>query len=114
MGFFKRISQMLFGGGGGAMSGSDIGLYYYIRSKKTGEIVRLRVNPNNDLSASDDDSSYFVRKLLHGTRGYDPIEVELTFDKSRKLKDSQITGGDMVTKEAWETQQAAQQPKLEI
>jgi hypothetical protein len=110
MSLFKRLTQLLFGTGGSASSGSDIGLYYYIKSKKTGEIIRLRVNPNNDLSASDDEGSYFVRKVVSGTRGYDPIEVELTYNKNRKLQDSRVIGGDMVDKAEWDAQQAKLNP----
>ncbi|MBX3083802.1 MAG: hypothetical protein KF716_19365 [Anaerolineae bacterium] len=111
MEFLQRIAKALFGGGSGSGSGvaGDVGLYYYVKSKKTGEIIRLRVNPNNDLSETDEGGSYFVRKLLHGTRTYDPIEVELTYDKNRKMTEIKITGGDQVDRAAFEAQQAAAQ-----
>ena len=111
MEFLQRLAKTIFGGGGGSGSGipGDVGLYYYIKSKKSGEIIRLRVNPNNDLSESDEGGSYFVRKLLHGSRGYDPIEVELTYNKSRKLSEIKITGGDQVDVAAFEDFQAKQQ-----
>ena len=105
----QRLAKSIFGGGSGGGAAGDVGLYYYIKSKKSGEIIRLRVNPNNGLSESDAGGEYFVRKQLHGTRGWDPIEVELTYDKNRKLSEIKITGGEQVDQDAFEAQQAANQ-----
>jgi hypothetical protein len=106
MNFLQRLAKLLFGAPGGTPG--DIGLYYYVKSKRSGEVIRLRVNPNNDLSANDSEDGYFVRKLLHGTQGYDPIEVELNYSRDRKLMDHKITGGDMVDKAAYDAWQQAQ------
>jgi len=41
--------------------------------------------------------SYFIRKVLIGDKYcFERIEVELTFDGSRKLVDRQISGGEFI------------------
>lgn len=113
MNILQRLVKLFFGAPGGGTGGGtagDVGLYYYVKSRRSGEVIRLRVNPNNDLSLMDD-GGYFVRKVLHGTVGYDSIEVELTFDKGRKLSDAKISGGELVDKAAFETWQHSQAQK---
>jgi hypothetical protein len=110
MNFLQRLVKLFFGAPSAGGTAGDVGLYYYVKSKRSGEVIRLRVNPNNDLSLMDD-GGYFVRKMLHGTVGYDSIEVELTFDKGRKLADAKISGGEMVDKAAFEAWQQSQGAK---
>jgi hypothetical protein len=88
MGFFSR----LFGGNKNTSADHD-GLYIYVRPKMCQEIVRVRVNLMNDLSLQDD-GGYFVRKMVSATRCPFQAEVELHFDKGRKLKQSTVTNGD--------------------
>ena len=88
MGFLKK----LFGGS----APQDQGQYYYVRSHRTGEVIQVRIHPGNDLSYTDDFSGFFARKVVVGQKSFDRIEMELSFDKNRKLTDAQVTGGEMV------------------
>lgn len=103
----------LFGGGAAASSGStgDVGIYYYIRCDRCGEVIQVRINPHNDLSQNDDGSGFFVRKTIVGNRCYSRIEAELLYDRNRNLADSVIGGGTLTDREAYEADQvsAAQQ-----
>jgi hypothetical protein len=108
MNLIRGLTKLLFGGGSGGSPTGDVGLYYYVKSKRSGEILRVRVNPNNDLSEAEEGDGYFARKHLYGSRGYDPIELELNYNKDRKLTGSKITGGDMVDQAAFEAQQRPQ------
>ncbi|MCC6804113.1 MAG: hypothetical protein IT319_14620 [Anaerolineae bacterium] len=103
MQFLKR----LFGGVGG---GDDsAGLYYYIRLKGSDEVVRVRINRNNDLSLADDGKTFWVHKMVMGTKGFQRAEVDLYFNQNRQLSSSEISGGDLVTAaeyEAWVASQA--------
>lgn len=101
MNFFKR----LFGGVG---SGGDDGLYLYIRPDRCDEIVRLRINVMNDLSYTDDQKGLFAHKVVRGTKCFTPVEVDLHFNLQRKLVDTQITGGTIVTEADWQAWQASQ------
>lgn len=98
MGFFSR----LFGGNRRGSVDRD-GLYIYVRPKMCQEIVRVRVNLMNDLSAQDD-GGYFVRKMVSATRCPFQAEVELYFDGKRNLKQSAVTNGDWLEEDdyvAW-------------
>jgi hypothetical protein len=112
MDFLKK----LFGGGGGAgssgntVSGDRAGLYFYVRPNGCEEVVRVRVDRNNDLSRSDDDKSFWVRKGVRGVKCRQNVEVELYFDMSYRLKDSELKGGELVDVDAynaWVAQQEA-------
>lgn len=68
-----------------------------VRCNRCGEIVEGRVNMANDLSLMDNDSGYFVRKVLMGSgRCFQQIEVELHFDVNRKLMEKSIHGGTFI------------------
>jgi len=101
--------------GGGAPSGDDPdGLYYYVRCLRCGEVIQVRLNKNNDLSieygekgeASDRLSAH---KVIVGTRCYNRIEADFTFNRSRTLVDKQITGGTFT--DASEYQSPSETPK---
>ncbi len=99
MNFFKR----LFGGGGGSQ---PRGQYYYVKPTGCTEVVRIRVDSMNELSQNDENNGYFVRKNVRGT-GYKctrSAELYLTFDGQKRLQNTEITGGTLVTEaeyEAW-------------
>jgi hypothetical protein len=101
MDFFKK----LFGGGASGSGDSDhAGIYFYVKSNHCDEIVRLRIDRNNDLSLNDEGKGYWVRKMAHGTnfRCRWPVEVTLYFDSNRKFQDSELQGGTLVSAEEYE------------
>jgi hypothetical protein len=74
----------------------------FVKCDKCGEVLKGRVDLMNDLSFQYAESgagqSYYCRKVFIGSkRCYSPIEVELTFDKNRKLMNQEISGGQFVT-----------------
>jgi len=118
MSFFQKIFEgfgsffaRFFGGGPGGGAPGDIGLYYYVRCIKCNEVIKVRVNPNNDLSARDDGSGYFSRKMIVGQRCYNRIEAEFEFGGNRRFKTAEISGGTLVDKKAFLADQAEQQAK---
>lgn len=112
MDFLKK----LFGGGGssgqsgGTVAGDRAGLYFYVQPNGCDEVVRLRVDRNNDLSRTDDDKSYWTRKGVRGVKCRQNVEVELYFDMSHRLINSELKGGvlvDVAAYNAWLAQQDA-------
>ncbi len=85
----------------------------YVQCLRCGEKIRGRVDLHNDLSVDygvNEDSAgsgegnvtYFCRKGLIGQgRCYQTIEVELTFDKDRRLIDQKIKGGKFIEEEEY-------------
>lgn len=72
-----------------------------VKCRRCGEIIRARVNLNNDLSVEYNQAGspreYICRKVLMGeARCYQQVEVRLVFDPSRRLKSKEVAGGDFV------------------
>jgi hypothetical protein len=93
MGIFKRLGKLL-----NPRSDSDQWvLWVSVECNRCGEQIRGRIDLRNDLSINyEEDGSliYFTRKTLMGEgHCFQRIEVELNFDKDRKLMDRQISGG---------------------
>lgn len=98
MNFLKR----LFGGGGS----SDRVLILYVRPKMCQEILRVRIDLFNSLSLADDGDSYFVRKLASASRCPFQAEIEITFDKNRRIVQQQIANGEFVSEAEFTAQEA--------
>jgi len=96
MGFLKKLQSVFT-----APSSTDKRiLWVYVQCDKCGEVLQGRVDLYNDLSIQDagESAGYFCRKVLIGSqRCYQPMEVELTFDKNRKLTNQEIKGGKFAT-----------------
>lgn len=103
MNFLKQLGKLFSGGGRPPGAGGDPGLYYYVRSKQSGEVLKVRVNPMSELSMTEDGKLY-VRKVAFGSRGYDKVEIAFTFDTSKKLLNTEISGGEMATKADYDAQ----------
>lgn len=103
MDFLKKLL------GGGASSGDAKGLYYYVKPRGCDEVVRVRIDRNNDLSLSDDGKSYYVHKVVMGTKCFQRAEVEFYFNGSRQLTNSEVSGGEMVREADYDAWLASQQ-----
>ncbi len=103
MDFLKRLF-----GGGRSGEGDQDGLYFYVRSKQTGEVIRVRLHRYNDLSQSDDMQGYYAHKTIVGSKSFDRIEADFRFDKGRRLVDADLVGGELVEREDYEAYLAEQ------
>jgi hypothetical protein len=93
MGFFKQLGKLFK-----PRSNSDEWVHWVsVQCNRCGEQIRSRIDLRNDLSINygeDGSLTYFIRKVLMGEgHCFQRIEIELTFDKDRKLMDRQISGG---------------------
>ena len=86
---------------------ADRGMYYFIKCKRCGEVIRIRIDPMNDLSWDDSNTALFVRKTIVGRRCYSRIEAEFTYDKDRNLTHSEVESGTLVDRDAYDADQAA-------
>lgn len=74
---------------------------FAVQCTRCGETIGARINLTNDLSAEYDGDRvvYHLRKvLMGGGLCFQRIEVEFTFDSSRKVINRQISGGRFVDK----------------
>lgn len=102
--------RKLFGGGGA--SGGDRGMYYYVQPQGCDEVVRVRVDRNNEPSLDEDNSTYFVRKYVQGTtyKCNKRAELYLSFDSNRKVQNTEVTNGKLVTEADYTAWLATQNP----
>jgi (2Fe-2S) ferredoxin len=103
MNFLKR----LFGGGG---EKADRALYFYVRPKMCREIVQVRIDLLNQLSRTEDESGFFVRKEARAVRCPFPAEIQVTFDSSYRIVAQEITNGEFVTEADYQAFVAGQKP----
>lgn len=99
MSFFKKLVGAFTGGAGS----QDRGVYVYIKIRRSGEIVRVRIDPINDVSA-DEDGQRFTRKLVMGSRSFEQVEATLYFDSNNRITSSDISGGELVSRQDYEAQ----------
>jgi hypothetical protein len=107
MNFLKN----LFGSqGANREEGGGSAMFFYVRPARCDDVVRVRVDLNNDLSLNDDSSGYWIRKVI-ASSNYKCGRAELTlyFDINRKLLKSEISGGELVNREAYDHWRAGQQ-----
>lgn len=95
MNFLKRLL-------GGAGEKPDRALYFYVRPKMCREIVRIRIDLLNQLSRTEDENGYFVRKEARAVRCPFPAEIHLTFDNGYRLTSQEIENGEFVTEADYE------------
>ncbi len=108
MNLLRKLMQSF---SGGVTSGSDVGLYYYVRCNRCGEVIRVRINPLNDLSYDDSGKSLWAHKIIVGQRCYNRIEADFIYDTNRHLRSKDASGGTFVDKDAYQEDQAAHPQK---
>ena len=103
MSFLKKITSKF----SSPVLGDERSYWIYARCQRCKEVIRARVDLYNDLSMDYDAEhmNYYCRKVLIGTsRCFQQIDVSLNFDEKRRLTDSQVTGGKLVSREEYEQQ----------
>nr|WP_290669327.1 hypothetical protein [Ardenticatena sp.] len=77
-------------------------MYIYARCGRCGTVVQSRIDLTHDLSQDFDAGGYFVRKGLVDARCFQRMEIELRFDRRRRVVAQQIQGGKFVSRDEWE------------
>ena len=77
-------------------------LWLYVRCGNCGANVRVRVNLYNDLSQADE-GGYILRKEIMDSKCYQLMHAELHFDSRRRVISRDISGGEFITKEEYES-----------
>ena len=105
MNFLKKIF-----GGSSAGNRDGSGMYFYVKLQRCEDIIRVRVDMNNELSLNDDSSGYWVRKLVSGSNyKCSHAELNVYFDMNRNLQNSEVQGGQLVKREDYENWMSKQQ-----
>ena len=89
--------------GGGPGPGDDSGIYLYVQVAKSGEKIRVRIDPANDLAqefdagGGDSPTHYTCAKEVIGSESLETVELNLEFDSRRRMVGQEITGGKFIT-----------------
>jgi gamma-glutamylcyclotransferase (GGCT)/AIG2-like uncharacterized protein YtfP len=97
VGFLRKLL------GGGGQSGDKDGMYFYVRSAGSGEVIKIRLHRFNDLSQVEGEQGYYVRKVIVGEQSFERIEAEFYFDQQRKFTHADVSGGTLVEEADYET-----------
>ena len=123
MGLLDGIMSIFgLGGGRGGRSG-DRGLYVYVRCSRCQDVVRVRINPYNELSElSDEDDEgvenprsanpnarFMLTKGVVDAKCFRKMTLIMLFDGRRREIDRTINGGTSADQEDWEAAQASRQ-----
>jgi hypothetical protein len=106
MDFFRRFFGTN-GTTGNASKGDPNGVYFYVQPKGCEEIVRVRLDRNNDPSLADDGKTYWARKSVRGVKCRQTAELTVYFDSSRKMSGSEVENGALVDEAAYEAWRSA-------
>lgn len=113
MSLWEKISNLI--------SGSDDddsrGYRVYVRCNRCHESIQMRVDLFNDLSDeySNGEKTLFTRKTIMGSGDcFERIQVELIFDKDRRLMDRTIEGGEFISAEVFLEENKASDNNLAI
>jgi hypothetical protein len=98
MDFFKKLTGWLTPS---TDPGGEMAYRFNVKCARCGEVIPGRVDLRNDLTpelgSNDLPTGYYARKVLMGSgHCFQKVEVELTFDKNRKLTGKEVTGGAMI------------------
>ena len=101
MSFFDSL-KALFGGSSSSSKQTNRAYWIYIRCRRCGEVIKTRLDLQNNLSQNDE-GGYSASKTLVGNRlCFERIEVNLTFDENRRLINRDISHGDFITAAEYE------------
>jgi hypothetical protein len=108
MGFIKRLF------GRGEQAQTDNGIHLYIKCKRCGSPVHVRIDPQNELAADYGDTAaegYQAVKEITDDRCFRRMRAELHFDARRRETSREIEGGDFITMEEYDTLRAERAAK---
>jgi hypothetical protein len=104
MGLFDKLKG-IFAGTGGGKQPADSGIYLYVKLARSGEIVRLRLEPQYELVPDYDAGGFVCHKTVVGPHSFQRAEAAFHFDAGRRLTGWDISGGELVDQAAWEAQE---------
>ena len=102
MSFLKKLASLFSGGGGG----DNRSLPIYVFSNRCREPIMAEIDLVNSLSRDDEnENEFYTRKVLQGSgqnRCFTQVEVEIWFDRGKRVSRYEVSGGRWLTQEEYE------------
>lgn len=105
MGIFGELWQKLKGGSSPNRPAGDSGLYLYVRLSQTGEVVRLRLIPKQELVRDYKNGGFFSHKVITGPKTLGRADALFRFDESQQFVDAEISGGEIADESDYEPEE---------
>lgn len=78
-------------------------MWLYVKCKRCGTPLAVRVDLRNELSADYETSGYVLHKEMMDNQCFTLMHAEIRFDAKRNVVEQKIDKGEFITKEAYET-----------
>ncbi len=104
MGIVDSIKSML--GGRSGPQDPNV-LWMYVRCKRCGTPLAVRVDLRNDPSHDYESGGYILRKEIMDGKCFTLMRAEVHFDQQRNIVDKTIEQGEFITKEEYESAQTS-------
>ena len=82
-------------------SGNPNALMLYVKCKRCGTPLAVRVNLANDLSADYDSGGFVLNKEMMDGKCFTLMHAEIRFDATRKIVERKIDKGEFITREEY-------------
>ncbi len=103
MGFFDQLKSLFT-----SPSGDPNALVLYVKCKRCGAPLAVRVNLANDLSADYESGGFVLNKEMLDGKCFTLMRAEIRFDAARKIVERKIDKGEFITREEYATMTNAQ------
>jgi hypothetical protein len=77
-------------------------LMLYVKCKRCGTPLAVRVNLANDLNADYESGGYILHKEMMDSQCFTLMRAEIRFDAARKIIEQKIDKGEFLTREQYE------------
>jgi hypothetical protein len=101
------LDRLLGRGKSNSPQADQFGLLYYVKCKKCGEVLRIRLDRRWDLQqefegSGDVVSGYTATKEVMGTQCFNMMHVEIAFDSGHREQNREVRGGEFVSIEDYD------------
>ncbi len=97
MGFLDSMKKMVAPTG----AGKENALWLYVRCRKCGEQLAVRINPANELSADYENGGYVLHKDMMDGKCFTLMHAYLRFDDQKNIVEQKLDGGEFITEEEY-------------
>ncbi len=77
-------------------------MWLYVKCKRCGTPVAVRVDLRNDPSLDDETDGYILRKEIMDDKCFTLMRAEIRFDSQRKITEQTIEKGEFITRKEYE------------
>jgi len=98
MGLLNRLKSIL----SSSTTGDPKALMLYVKCKRCGTPLAVRVNLANDLSADYESGGYVLNKEMMDGKCFTLMRAEVRFEAGRKIVAQKVDKGEFITREEYE------------